>query len=271
MGLLVHETGNGPTELGHIGSVIDVIRATLPQEVTSKRYNAKDFKMAFELATPKSLPSLGESVIVNGYCYATSADATSLEYGQTISGQEFTTGGIFIVPLEALPSHRVEIDEKKSMIDFYNELYAQVAHPFAFGGIFHFSTFHGVAIGKAPIDGKEIFLHKSSYYPFPEVRVENVYGFVMGAMTNFQGHEKINDELKAVLYKNPMDTSSDLVHHAHVVLLKKKVEKIEEIVPSIVDQTLHLFIEGTEIQSGKAEIYTVARVKNYLQKQKDKK
>lgn len=264
MVLLVHKTGHGLSELGHIGSVVDVIRAVLPQEVTSKRYNANDFKMAFELATPKSIPSLGESVIVNGYCYATSTDANSLEYGQTISGQEFTTGGIFIVPVEALASHEVEINETKSMIDFYNELYAQVSHPFAFGGIFHFSTFHGVAIGKAPIDGKNIFLHKKNYYPFPEVRAENVYGFVMGAMTDFQGHEKINDELKAVLYKSPMDTSSDLVHHAHVILLKKKVERVEEIVPSIVDQTLHLFIEGTEILSGKAEIYTVGGIKNYL-------
>ena len=152
------------------------------------------------------------------------------------------------------------------MIEFYNELYGKISYPLAFGGIFHFSNFHGIAIGKAPIDGKDIFHHKESYYPFPEVRAKNVYGFVMGAMTNFQGHEKVNEELKTVLYKNPMDTSSLLVHHAHVLLLKKKVEKVEEIVPSIVDQTLHLFIEGTEILSGKVEIYTIARVKNYLKK-----
>ena len=93
------------------------------------------------------------------------------------------------------------------------------------------------------------------------MRAKNVYGFVMGAMTDFQGYEKINEELKSVLYKNPMDASSTLVHHAHVILLKEKVEKI---VPSIVDQTLHLFIDGTEILSGKAEIYTVAGVRNYL-------
>lgn len=266
MGIYIHKTGDGPSELGHIGTVVDVIRAVLPEEVTSKRYNANDFKMAFEMATPKSIQSLGESVIVNGYCYATSTDAASLDYGRTISGQEFTTGGIFIVPLDALPAYQVKIHGKKAMIDFYNELYGKVLYPLAFGGIFHFSAFHGVAIGKAPIDGKDIFLHKSSYYPFPEVRAENVYGFVIGAMTNFQGHEKVNEELKTVLYKNPMDTSSLLVHHAHVLLLKKKVEKIEEIIPSIVDQTLHLFIEGTEIISGKVEIYTISGVKNCIQK-----
>jgi len=264
MGIYINKTGHGPSELGHIGSVVDIIRADIPKEITSKRYNASDFKMAFEMATPKSVPSLGESVIVNGYCYATSADAASSDYGRTISGKEFTAGGIFIVPLDALPSHEVETHEKRAMIDFYNELYGEISFPLAFGGIFHFSNFHGVAIGKAPIDGKDIFLHKSSYYPFPEVRVKNVYGFVMGAMTNFQGHEKVNRELETVLYKNPMDASSLLVHHAHVLLLKKKVERVEEIVPSIVDQTLHLFIEGSEILSGKIEVYTVAEVKNYL-------
>lgn len=264
MKLSIHKTGHGPCDLGHIGSVTDVINANLPREVTSKRYAAKDFKMAFEVATPKSVTSLGEAVIVNGYCYTTSTDVTSLEYGQTISGHEFITGGLFLVPQDASPSHRVEIYERKPMIEFYNEVYEQIFHPLAFGGIFYFSTFHGIAISKPPIDGKNIFTHKNDYYQLPEVRVKNVYGFVMGAMTNFQGHEKINKELQAVLYKNPLDASSTLVHHAHVILLKKKVERIEEIVPSIVDQTLHLFIDGTEILSGKAEIYTVATVENYL-------
>ncbi len=37
MSLHVHKTENGPSELGHIGSVVDVISAVLPQEVTSKR------------------------------------------------------------------------------------------------------------------------------------------------------------------------------------------------------------------------------------------
>jgi len=104
MNLSIYKTGHGLCELGHIGNVSDVIHANIPKEVTAKRYNAKDFKMAFEIATPKTVASLGDTVIVNGYCYTTSTDVTSLDYGRTISGHEFITGGVFLIPLNALPS-----------------------------------------------------------------------------------------------------------------------------------------------------------------------
>jgi hypothetical protein len=264
MATSLQATGEGPAILGRVGSVEDVIAAKLSPEMTARRYQAGDFKMGFELATPKNLLSLGEAVIANGYCFANSTDRTSAEYDRTISGKEFISGGVFLVPKEAKPSHRFEVHGKFAMIDFYKKLDQELSRPLVFAGIFHFPDFHGTAIGKPPIDGHNIFTYKQEYYPNPDVHQKDCWGFVIGALTNFEGYPQINEELKAVLYKNPMDAKSQLIHHAHVLLLKKKIERIEEIVPSNVDRTLHLFIDGTSILSGKGEIFTVGGVKDYL-------
>ena len=89
MTVSIQATGQGPGILGHIGSVEDVIAANLSPEMTAKRYRAADFAMGFELATPKSLSSMGEAVLVNGFCFANSTDQMSEEYDKTISGKEF--------------------------------------------------------------------------------------------------------------------------------------------------------------------------------------
>lgn len=266
--ITIHPTGQKPSILGHIGTVEDVIAATLSPEMTSRRYHASEYKMGFELATPKNIESLGEAVLVNGYCFTNSTDRSSKDYDKTIAGEEFTSGGIFLVPKQVNPTHQVQVAGPLNMIDFYEELYSQIKHPLAFGGIFHLSDFYGTAIGKAPLDGLNIFEHKEIYYPNPTVRLKDRWGFVMGAMSDFVGYSEINQQLKTVLYKNPNDTSSSLVHHAHIVLFKKKIERYEEIVPEVVDRTLHLSIDGTAILSGKVDIFLVAGLKDHLLKGK---
>ncbi len=263
MTVSIQATGQGPGILGHIGSVEDVIAANLSPEITARRYRAADFAMGFELATPKTLSSMGEAVLVNGFCFANSTDQMSEEYDKTISGKEFISGGMFLIPKSAKPTHRAQVNEKISLIHFYQELYRELAHPLAFAGLFHFSEFHGAAIGKPPINGRNIFTHRQEYYPNPDLYEKNRWGFVIGALTNFVGYPEINEQLKAVLYRNPMDAQSSLVHHAHVLLLKKKVERLEEVLPLVVDRTLHLFCEGTAIVSGKAEIFLVGGLNDY--------
>lgn len=269
MPISIQKTGYGPAMLGHIGTVADVIAARLPEEMTSTRFSAADFGMGFELATPRELSSIGESVLVGGVCYANSTDRNSPEYNKTISGRDFVSGGMFLIPKDAKPSHRVEVDGKTSLNDFYKTLYKEVERPLAFAGIFCFSKFHGTAIGKAPIDGHNIFTHRKEYYPNPDIEVDHVYAFVIGAMTDFVGYPEINKQLTTVLYKNPMDARSELIHHAHALLLKKKVEKPSDIVPMLVDRTLHLFLDKTSLLSGTAEIFTVAGVENcFIQRKK---
>lgn len=264
MGLTIEPTSAGPAVLAHIGFVEDVIAAKIPEEISSRRYEASDFSMGFELASPKGLASLGEAVLVNGYCYTCSTDRSSKEYDHTIFGKQFIPGGMFLIPKDAKPSHRFRVDEKLSMEAFYQKLYGHLSHPLAFAGIFHFADFHGIAIGKPPVNGRNIFTHKDEYYLIPDVRVKDRWGFVIGAASNFTGFEKINEQLKAVLYKNPMDATSSLINHAHVLLLKKKIERFDQIAPAVVDQTLHLFIDGTSMIAGEGEIFLVAGMKDAL-------
>lgn len=258
----IEELGAGAARLGHIGSVTDVIAARLPEALSGRRFKAPDYEYGFELASPEGTSSLGEALIVNGLCYATSTDPGSPDYGRTISGPEFATGGMFLVPHNAKPSHRVSfkaVDTPLPLIDFYKELYGRFRQPMAFVGVAELSDLHGTAIGKPPIDGRAIFEHREYYFPWPEPRARNVSAFIIGAFTDYReaSLDAINAQLEVVLYRNPFDAASVLTHHAHVLTLKKAVDRIEEIAPGLADQTLHLFVDGTDIRSIKADIFTV--------------
>jgi hypothetical protein len=266
MAISFEKTGKGASILGHIGSVEHVIAGNLPPEITSRRYRASDFTCGFELATPENINSMGEAVIVNGLCFTNSTDHTSKQYTQSISGKEFTAGGVFLIPHTAHPSHLLTIDDCVSMPHCYQTIHSNIPEPLAFAGIFHFSHFHGAAIGKPPIHGDNIFTHQKEYYPNPDIHLENTWGFVVGVLSDWKGPEEFNNQLKTVLYKNPMDVDGPFIHHAHVLILNQKITSVEEILPSTVDLVLHLFMDGTSILSGKAEIFTIKEIQNYLLK-----
>ncbi len=261
------KTGHGECAAGHLGSVVDVIAANLPHDLTSRRFEAGDFAAGFELASPKGIESVGEAVVINGYCFATSTDPKSGDYNKTIVGKDFVAGGLFVLPHEAKASHQIEVkDESFSMLDFYGKIYLRVGRPLVFSGLFHFSHFHGTAIGKAPIDGRNIFQHKEEYYPHSEIHREDVWAYVIGGVTDFRGFAKLNQELEVVLYKNPMDQESQLTHHAHCLLLRKKVGSPKEIGPATVAETLHLLAGTTILSSCQTDIYTLSSVENYASK-----
>ncbi|NGX27188.1 MAG: hypothetical protein K940chlam6_01121 [Chlamydiae bacterium] len=260
----IQATGNGPCIAKHIGTVKDVIEARIPEELTNQTFNASDFAFGFELATPRELTSLGESVIAGGYCFATSTDKTSPEYNQVISGEEFLVGGVFILPNEAKPSHKVSLLKGASPLPFeafYQAIVQEVDYPFAFVGFFHFENFHGTAIAKPPIDGKNIFSNKEEYYSNPEIREENIPGFVMGVVT--KNTKSLQAGLETVLYQNPFDTKSTLIHHAHVLTLKTPLKQIDELKPNVVDKCLHLFNDGSTVAFLEASVYTIEKVEEF--------
>ncbi|MGV8119442.1 MAG: hypothetical protein AB2L14_06720 [Candidatus Xenobiia bacterium LiM19] len=260
--------GGGAARLGHIGSVTDVIAARAPEALISRKFKAADYKYGFELATPRDVNSLGEAQMVNGICYANSTDSSSPDYNRTISGPEFVTSGLFLVPHGVKPGCRVKYEAGDSpllLMDFYTWLYQRLRQPAAFVGVVEFADFHAAAIGKAPVDGKAIFEHKEAYYPFPEIRSNSVPAFIMGAFTDYgEAHlAEINAQLEVVLYRNPFDAASALSHHAHVLTLKHKVERIEDIGPDKADRVLHLFADGTAIRTITADIYTISGLDDY--------
>ncbi|MBF0502914.1 MAG: hypothetical protein HQM09_22455 [Candidatus Riflebacteria bacterium] len=271
--LVIETTGHGAMKLGYIGSVVDVLAARLPDALSCKRFIAADHLFGFELASPRDKNSLGEALIVNGICYATSSDNTSPDYNRTIFGNEFVTGGMFIIPPGAEPSHKCSTSADGSpfsLIDFYTELHKTVKQPLAFVGLAECASFHGTAIGKPPINGNAIFNHQSEYFPNPETVSNNVAAFVIGVLTDYENTElsDINKQLEVVLYKNPFSSGSGSVlsNHAHVLTLKQPVSRIDEITPDLVDKALHLFPDGTSLRSLRADVYTISSLIDYQDK-----
>jgi len=269
--LAIETTGHEAVKLGYIGSVADVLNARLPDTLSSRTFLATDYSYGFELASPRDKYSLGEALIVNGICYATSSDITSPDYNHTIYGRKFVTGGMFIIPQGAEPSHKGTFKANGSLLtlmNFYTEIYEAIKQPVAFVGIVECDSFHGTAIGKPPIDGKAIFDYKKEYFPNPEIQSNNVTAFIIGVFTDYKepGLSEINKQLEVVLYKNPFDSGAILSNHAHVLTLKQPVNRIEDIRPDLVERALHLFADGTVVRSLHADIYTISCLVDYQDK-----
>lgn len=266
--LAIEATGHGPAKLGHIGSVADVLRGNVPHPLSTRKFQAAEFSFGFEMASPRDLHSLGESVLVNGVCYTTSSDKSSSDYSHTIYGREFLTGGMFIIPRETKPSHLLTFKADGYSCTFshlYSILFDAVKQPFALAGFMDCVSLHGTAVGKPPIDGQAIFDHKAEYFPNPDLQLTNVTAFVIGVVTDYRekGLSRINKQLEVVLYKNPFETNSVLSTHAHALTLKQPVKCLDDITPHQVDKTLHLFAAGTVLRFLHADLYTISHLVDY--------
>lgn len=258
-GMKIVKTGTTATRAGHIGSVQDVIEAKIAPELLETRIQADAFLYGFELASPKGASSLGEAVIVDGLCYATSTDETSADYGKVISGPSLIPGGVFLLPHGSKPAYQVSHEgETMNFDDLYEEILGETQGPFCFVGKIYFETLHAIFIGKPPIDGKNIFEHKEAYYQTPELHLEGVYGFVMAVVS--KGESLAEKKLDTVLYRNPFDSPSNLVYHAHILVLSKKGEKVQ---PENVTHCLHLLNAGTTFSWCEVEVYPINTVEKF--------
>lgn len=263
--LSIEKTGESPCIVKHIGSVQDVIQGKISRAITNKKIKASDFAFGFEVATPKEISSLGEAVVVNGQCYVTSTDSSSSDYNKVIHGPEFVPGGLFIIPHGVKPTHLANLPKGADPLffdDFYQLLYQEISRPFACVGIFSFETFHGIAISKPPINGENIFSNKEKYYENPEIRQKKVNGYVMAVVA--KGEDQKKYKLDTVLYQNPLDEKSSLVHHAHALILNRPLEFIDDLTPDCVGQCLHLLNEGTKVNFLEAKIFTIQSVDRFI-------
>jgi hypothetical protein len=270
--LLITSTGAGSCYLGHIGSVLDVIAGKMPESLDGKIFEAKNYLCGFLLASPQSKYSLGESIIVNNNCYTTSTDKSSSNYNSVIYGPKFLTSGMFLIPSQAKPSHRVSLNTATNpvpLLDFYNEIYKQVNQPLAFFGLIELPSFHAIAIGKPPIDGMNIFTNNKEYYPLPAVVEKNTHAFIIGALSNDRQsqYENINKQLEIVLYRttHPGDTSGSpsLTNHAHALTLKQTIINVAAINSQLTRQILHMFPAGTTVANANLDIFTIKGLDNY--------
>lgn len=269
---MIQSTGSPPCKGKFVGHIQNVIEADIPKELFENWILARDIEFGFELASPKGKESLGESVIVNSLCYTTSTDQSSQDFYQVISAPEFITGGMFCLPKASKPTHtwfEEKLTSPLSFQEFYEKSYATIAKPFAFVGFFTFSHFHGIAISQPPINQKNIFEHKKEYFNQPEVKLKHQYGFVMGVVANFNQiqDKELKEGLSSVLYQNPFDQEVSLDHHAHCLLFDKRIDHYQEIKPKHVNKCLHLFVDGTTIESMEVEFFAIDRMKNFFKRQ----
>lgn len=258
---------NGLTAL-HIGTVVDVIKAVVPDSLKNLRFSAGDYSYGFQIGSPKNFASLGEALLVNQTLFACSSDKTSQDYGSLIAGEEFVTSAIFLLPKNAEPSYEVKVHLEKgiTLYDLYDVLYKKIQKPIALTGFISFSKFHANHIEAPPIDGLNVFENPSIYYTRPQIQKNDEYGFVVGVMTDFDNKkfEILNDKLETVLYKNPNEKKELLSFHLHVLTLNQSCIQESQIDKRHAKQVLHLFADNTEIIKADLKIYVIEDIQEVI-------
>jgi len=250
-----------PITVGHVGSIEDVLAGHINPSLIKQRLSAADFQYGFELASPEDALSLGESLLVNNRCFTTSTNPQSVDYLQTITGDTFVTSGFFLIPKSEKPTFKIKetLTTPLTMSEYYNTVYHTVKQPFAFAGFFTLSQLHMTAIEKTPIYEEAIFEHTSAYFPHPPIIQSNVTVFLVGIVADYDD-TKNNDllnKLQVVLYQNPFDKTQTLTAHAHAITLNKNIDKVESIHPDMVEKTVHVLSDQTELSALNVEIFTI--------------
>lgn len=261
MAIKIISTGGCPIGALAIGSVVDTIAGRIDPKLGACRFHAADYSFGFEAASPQNLASIGEAVLVNGTCYATSTEEKSAEYKKVIWGNEFVTGGMFLLPKHALPTHQLILTERTQLEDLYQEIYRSVQRPIAFVGMWESEALYTATIAKPPIHGLPIFENRDYYFPTPHQTLYGQHCFVMGLIASCSDvqWDDLNKQLEVALYKNPYDGEFSLSSHTHCLTLKSEVS-IENITPKLVERCLHVFTDKTIVKKGHLDLYTLDSV-----------
>lgn len=252
-----------PVPVVCIGTVKNVIQGHIPKRLCNRPFNAEDYRCGFELATPLGVESLGETVIVNGHCYTRSTDKASPDYYQTISGRQFISSGLFLIPKNTSASYRLDetFSPAMTLSALHQELYKRIKRPYAFAAFIEFDALHCTAIAKAPIHEQNIFEHQSDYYSKAPQVFNNVSAYVVSAAADY--HTKNNEltpllkSMQAVLYKNPFEKQQGLTMHAHGVTLHHALNQESNITPDLVDNTWHIFTEKSQVKSVQGDVFII--------------
>ncbi|MFZ4077681.1 MAG: hypothetical protein ACOYKA_06820 [Legionellaceae bacterium] len=186
---------------------------------------------------------------------------------QTISGDKFITSGLFLIPREANPTFTIHqtFADVLDLNECYGAWYEQIKQPFAFAGFVDFEPLHMTAVAQAPVHDENIFEHASTYYPYPPILLHLTHAFVIGVVADYQDQTqaKLLKQLEVVLYKNPLDRSSSLTTHAHAITLSKKIETIDQITSSLVNQTVHVLSSETQVRGMRIELFAIDALRDY--------
>jgi len=274
--------------LGYLGSVTDVIAGKINPSLKNKIFHAEDYAYGFEIGTPKDWESLGDTILVNNHLYTQSTDQQSSDFGKVISGEEFKSSGLFLIPHRAEPNaefsyssdSRTDLNSDLFLdfSQFQQELYQKIQEPFAFIAQVLFKNLHANAISKPPIHAQNIFENTADYFKISPWDLKNQHAFIMGVVTNFEDQKlkNINQALSAALYHNPFEHHQEhkqetqsqskniipLSSHTHGLCLKQCVSHPQDIVPSLAERVVHIFSENSSIQKIQGQVFIISQMQD---------
>ena len=248
-------------KMQNIGKITTIIEGDVSEELMQS-FQAQNYLAGFEAASPKNINSIGESVVVNNYCYICVTDIKDKNYLETVSCQRFRTSGFFFIPKNAKENH-INNESNISIDNFLKHIHTKLNRPLAFTALTQFETVKMLCIAKAPIYKENIFENSAEYFPEKtKTTLKNVYGFIIGALSNMNDnkYENINKGLESVLYKNPFEKNiknDSITSHSHILILSKKINHISEITTDLVIKVGHLIETESIAKSIEAKIYEV--------------
>ncbi|HRZ86274.1 MAG TPA: hypothetical protein P5287_00515 [bacterium] len=256
--------------LASIGSVENVIKGVVPDELKNRRFFASKVKYGFELGSPQDIYTMGECVILNDLIYANRTDDTRTDRDPLMWGHEFVTSGILLIPRDTRPNYAVEyvsLEGGPALRDIYAKIYAKIKKPFAIAGCAELSDLRATAITAPPINRENIFSHKERYYAEREKNEKDQSIAFVGVAAHLgePGHREIAGKLHRVLYRNPFNKQPDtLTDHTHAVILDRPIITIPGIKPHNVKDMVHL-MDDSVVRYVRMEVYVIEDIVEYVE------
>ena len=268
--LQILETSTRRNTLAHIGSVDNVIKGIVPEELKNRRFLASKVRCGFELGSPQGILNMGECLVMNGLLYSSRTDATRSERDPLMWGPEFVTSGIFLVPQNCEANFQVSycsLEESPSLRNIYSRIHARTRAPFAIAGCAELSLLQSRSITYSPIEKEDIFRNEQKYYTEPAHHDANRSIAFVGVVSDFESAEEqeINTKLRTVLYYNPYNKQdASLVSHTHAATLANPIVEMAEIQPHHVRDVIHL-MDDSLVRYLKADVFVINDMMEYAE------
>jgi len=254
--------------LAYIGSVDNVIKGIVPDELKNKRFLASKVRCGFELGSPQGIFNMGECVVMNGLLYSSRTDTTRSERDPLMWGPEFVTSGIFLIPRDCEPTFQVSycsLESSPTLRSIYQHVYARSGSTFAIAGCAELSLLRSRSITYSPIEKENIFTNEDKYYTEKEHRDPNMSIAFVGVVSDFASpaETEINLKLRNVLYYNPYNKQdASLISHTHAATLANPIVDMSEIQPHHVRDVIHL-MDDSLVRYIKADVFRIDDIAEY--------
>jgi len=264
----ITEAGTARNTLAYIGSVDNVIKGVVPDDLKNRRFLASKVQYGFELGSPQGIFNMGEAIVMNGLLYSSRTDTTRSERDPLMWGPEFVTSGIFLIPRNCERNLQVSycsLERSLPLRSLYTQIHARAGRPFAIAGCAELSLLRSRSITYSPIEKENIFLNEEKYYTENEHNDPDMSIAFVGVVSDFESAREsaINAKLRTVLYYNPYNKQGGgLVSHTHAATLTNPIVDIAGIQPHHVRDVIHI-MDDSLVRYFKADVFLIDDVAEY--------